>query len=68
MKKKWPSLCVIKEIKANGKVDIEKSYYGMTKIVIRKNLKPYRCEWKNHTRRNNHKLWISGVEVSNIKL
>jgi len=55
IKKKWPSLWVIKDIKANGRVEIKKPYSGTTKLRINQKLKPHRCEEKNHTRKTYHK-------------
>jgi len=54
MKKNQLSLWVIKDIKADGRIEIEKPYYGTTKFVISKKLQPFKCEKKNHTRRTNH--------------
>jgi len=53
-KSKWSRLWVIRDIKVDGRIEIEAPYSRRTKMVTSDQLKLYRCEvGKEHTKSNN---------------
>jgi len=53
-KSKWSRLWVIRDIKVDGRIEIEAPYSSRTKLVTSDQLKLYRCEvGKEHTKKTN---------------